>query len=73
MPGYLEGHLWIKDVPSAYSLDQVAQYLGAIGFVPEAGADIDLKARRFPRDLVTLTEVVKHHLMAFPFENTAMH
>lgn len=74
MPGYLEGHLWIKSVPSAYTLDQVTQYVKAIGFVQEAGADVDLKATgRFPRDLVTLTEVIKHHLMAFPFENTAMH
>ncbi|KAJ2932444.1 hypothetical protein H1R20_g4670, partial [Candolleomyces eurysporus] len=73
MAGFLQDELWIKRVQSKYTPIQVAQYLAAIGVSPPSTREQPLDSTNGSRRLETLEMVVKHHLLAFPFENTDMH
>ncbi|TFK32376.1 arylamine N-acetyltransferase 1 [Crucibulum laeve] len=70
--GILRGGAWIKNVPSYYSPAQVLQWLSAINFVPQVTEE-DITTRSFPAPLETLEQLIRLHLLTFPFENTAMH
>ncbi|KAJ7488096.1 arylamine N-acetyltransferase 1, partial [Mycena latifolia] len=62
--GMLQGGLWIRQTPSVYSIEQVAQWLAKIkypGDIPSLAPSLD-----------TLCLVVRLSLTTFPFENTPM-
>lgn len=62
-------------MPSVYTAKQVAEYLDVIGVFPSSQytPEASIAHGKFPRGLETLSKIVKGHLVAFPFENTAMH
>jgi hypothetical protein len=70
--GTLQEGLWIKKVPSRCTADQVAEYLSAIEYEPVYDAKA-IASGQFPTSLESLTQVMRLHLLTFPFENTAMH
>jgi hypothetical protein len=70
--GILRGGLWIKHMSSYYTRAQVATWLSCIGFEP-AYSEKDISAGSFHVSLENLHTIVRLHLIAFPFENTAMH
>ncbi|KAF8623248.1 hypothetical protein AX17_007494 [Amanita inopinata Kibby_2008] len=72
--GTLRDGLYIKKVPSPYSPSQLTQYLIRIGFTPEEHVNEQLiRDGKFPATLENLERIIRLHLLAFPFENTAMH
>ena len=66
----LRGGLWIKQVSSYYTPAQVAAWLSCIGFEPAYSEE---ETGSFDASLENLCTIVRLHLIAFPFENTAMH
>ncbi|KAF8879269.1 hypothetical protein BD779DRAFT_1789009 [Infundibulicybe gibba] len=62
---------WIKRVPSVYTPAQVAEYLRCVGLTQYTEADIVRGG--FPTSFDNLGLLVRHHLLAFPFEHTGMH
>ncbi|EKM81236.1 hypothetical protein AGABI1DRAFT_56672 [Agaricus bisporus var. burnettii JB137-S8] len=70
--GTLDGGLWIKNVPSKYSADQVAQYLSTIDYEPHYNAEA-ISSGQFPINIYSLSRVMRLHMLAFPFENISMH
>jgi len=67
MSNLLEGELWIRKVPSQYTHTELSQYLTSINLtVPNAQVN-------GVNSFDILERLVKHHLMAFPFENTSLH
>ncbi|KAG7095709.1 hypothetical protein E1B28_006423 [Marasmius oreades] len=69
MKGLLHDRLWIKKVPSVYSAEQVSKWLSKIQY-PQAKA---IDPSKFEPNLDNLRVLVRHHIAAFPFENTPMH
>ncbi|EAU86607.2 hypothetical protein CC1G_07803 [Coprinopsis cinerea okayama7 len=68
--GYLSNGLWIKTQPSFYTPAQIARYLDYVKFSsPVSPSDIG----RFQPSLEALEEIMRCHLLTFPWENTAMH
>ncbi|KAF9466852.1 hypothetical protein BDZ94DRAFT_1157039 [Collybia nuda] len=65
--GVLRDGLFIKSAPSYYSPSQASQWLDCIGFPQK------FDVASFPSTLENLAHLVRLHLVAFPFENTAMH
>jgi hypothetical protein len=70
--GTLQDGLWIKKVPSRCTPNQIAEYLSAIEYEPVCDAEA-IASGHFPVNLDSLTQVMRLHLLTFPFENTAMH
>ncbi|KAF9073035.1 hypothetical protein BDP27DRAFT_1400441 [Rhodocollybia butyracea] len=68
--GQLREGLWIKTVPSAYDETQVFRYLCRIGFPGNWSVD---SVKDFKVDLDNLALLMRLHIVAFAFENTAMH
>jgi hypothetical protein len=70
--GTLRDDLWIKPVTSYYSTSQVVQWLSCIGYEPTF-TEQEVASGLFPVNLNNLSVLMRLHLVAFPFENTAMH
>jgi len=70
--GQLRDSLWIDNVASYYTPQQVSQYLISVGFENAPSTDV-IAAGDFPASLENLRRLVRLHLLTFPFENTAMH
>jgi hypothetical protein len=70
--GTLRDGLWIKKVPSYYNPAQISKWLSRIRFEPSC-TEQDISTGAFPATLENLYILVRLHLLAFPFENTAMH
>ncbi|KIL56214.1 hypothetical protein M378DRAFT_89691 [Amanita muscaria Koide BX008] len=74
MEGILRGGLYIKPKPSCYSPGQLSRYLTRIGYTPKEHSEETFIANgNFPANLENLERLMRFHLLAFPFENTAMH
>ena len=74
MDGILRGGLYIKPKPSYYSPGQLARYLTRIQYTPKEHAEETFIADgNFPANLENLERLIRLHLVAFPFDNTAMH
>jgi len=79
MSGFLSHELWIKAVPFPYNSSQIARYLSRIGIEVQLCEDGVLlegpqgALRRLAPTLDNLSRVMRGHLLAFPWENTAMH
>ncbi|KIL63913.1 hypothetical protein M378DRAFT_163863 [Amanita muscaria Koide BX008] len=65
--GTLRDGLYIKSKPSPYSPQQLARYITRIGYTPIIANGL------FAANLDNLERLIRLHLLAFPFENTAMH
>ncbi|KAM6500018.1 hypothetical protein JOM56_005526 [Amanita muscaria] len=65
--GILRDGLYIKSKPSPYSPPQLARYITRIGYTPIIANGL------FAANLDNLERLIRLHLLAFPFENTAMH
>ncbi|KAF8066538.1 arylamine N-acetyltransferase 1 [Lyophyllum atratum] len=70
--GTLQDGQFIKQVPSPYTPTQIVQWLSRIGF-PTSYSEDNLSRGAFPHTLENLGALARLHLVAFPFENTAMH
>ncbi|KDQ51844.1 hypothetical protein JAAARDRAFT_198720 [Jaapia argillacea MUCL 33604] len=74
MVGTLHDNSYIKQVPSCYTPLQVAQWLNRISYPSETTVtETEISSGTFPINFETLTILVRLHLVAFPYENTAMH
>ncbi|KAM6500005.1 hypothetical protein JOM56_005513 [Amanita muscaria] len=72
--GTLRNGLDVKSKTSHYSARQLSLYLDRIGYTPKEHSDENLIADGlFPANLENLGRLIPLHLLAFPFENTAMH
>jgi hypothetical protein len=70
--GTLQDGLWIKQVPSVFSPQQVAEYLSVIEYEPIYDAE-SVASGKFPVNLDSLTRLTRLHMLAFPFDNSSMH
>lgn len=70
--GTLQGALLIKNRPSYYTSSQISQWLSCIRF-PTSYNDAEISSGAFPPTLQNLEDLMRLHLIAFPFENTEMH
>lgn len=70
--GTLRDDLWIKPIASYYSGSQIIQWLSYINYGTTFNEE-EIASGFFPVNLHTLSILVRLHLIAFPFENTAMH
>ncbi|KAF5389795.1 hypothetical protein D9757_003668 [Collybiopsis confluens] len=68
--GLLRDDLWIKSVPSLYSNEKASKWLERIKYPGNWSAD---KINQFPADLENLCLLIRLQIVAFAFENTAMH
>ncbi|KAE9409483.1 cysteine proteinase [Gymnopus androsaceus JB14] len=68
--GQLRDGLWIKKVPSLYDKNQVSNWLFRIKYPGNWSAD---KVDNFEATLDNLCLLVRLQIVAFTFENTAMH
>ncbi|KAJ3775382.1 hypothetical protein FB446DRAFT_406994 [Lentinula raphanica] len=68
--GLLHNNLWIKALPSLYDKTQAAHWLSRIKFPGSWSAD---NVASFEPTLDNLCLLQRLHLVAFAFENTAMH
>ena len=68
--GQLRDGLWIKKVPSLYDKNQVSNWLSRIKYPGNWSAD---KVDNFEATLDNLCLLVRLQIVAFTFENTAMH
>jgi hypothetical protein len=67
----------IHSLPSPYTNEQIVQYLRTINFFTDQAidedADADSLVKSFDPSLENLSKLMRGHLIAFPFENLAMH
>ena len=70
--GTLAHNEWIKSVKSAYTPAQAVEWLKTIGLEHLTSVQV-LTDGAFQTTLDHLTLLVKHFVLTFPFENTAMH
>jgi hypothetical protein len=70
--GTLRDGQMIKLVPSYYTPSQISQWLFGIGY-PTTFTEMDVSSGTFSATLENLGHLMRLHLLAFPFENTAMH
>jgi hypothetical protein len=70
--GKLRDDLWIKPTTSYYSASQVVQWLSCINY-ETTFTEQEVASGLFPLNLRNLSILMRLHLVAFPFENTAMH
>ncbi|KDQ51843.1 hypothetical protein JAAARDRAFT_40667 [Jaapia argillacea MUCL 33604] len=74
MAATLHDNSHIEQVPSFYTPLQVTQWLDRISYPNKTPVtETEISSGTFPINLETLTTLVRVHLVAFPFENTAMH
>ena len=70
--GTLRDGLWIRNVPSRFTCEQVADYLSTIEYTPTYDPK-RIESGHFPTNPDALERLVRLHLLTFPFENTSMH
>ncbi|KIK57648.1 hypothetical protein GYMLUDRAFT_228617 [Collybiopsis luxurians FD-317 M1] len=68
--GLLRDGLWIKSVPSLYDSKQASEWLSRINYPGNWSAD---NISEFPATLDNLSLLIRLQIVAFAFENTAMH
>ncbi|KDR79380.1 hypothetical protein GALMADRAFT_1236714 [Galerina marginata CBS 339.88] len=67
--GTLRNNEWIKNTASCYTAAQAMQWLACMNVDLGQNLATDLPGT----SLETLSLLMKHHLLTFPFENTSMH
>jgi hypothetical protein len=70
--GTLQDGQFIKHVPSPYTPAQILQWLSRIGH-PKSYSEDEISRGAFSHSLEELGVSARLHLLAFLFENTAMH